>query len=472
MVSLVLPLRCFSPQGSDWDALGLADVAAACLRTAHLLADHPLQFHPTTPTSPQGDRGSDETAELKPGVTVRRVLSAPSAYDPGHYSQSCHITAVGWPGARLRISADTSSIEASATLQADTPRAAISLWKALQPALREKGWRDVSLADAQVGPALEANANVGHVPVPWALLRKDLFAELVGWARRWAIKDGTLSLGHFFPSPLAPDALAALLAAVPEGSLRRLELPWGVKTSPPADLSTLAQVVELSGAFAAMPPPSALASLEALTLHGEAPDGFVTFPWDELPRIRKLSLDRLAVPPSLYLSPTLRELSVTSSGGFGPAALEETSSYGPLRLERLELRGVAATPVPSASSLQHLSLIQSEFPAGGLPPLTSLRSLRLYACRWTSLPEGLAHCTQLEELHVEDCPLTTLEGLPPLPSLRKLVLRRTRLDTFPAELERLPALESLETWYPGAGLTEPELRARLPRLRHLQATGS
>jgi hypothetical protein len=64
-------------------------------------------------------------------VTVRQRFSDASRYEPGQELQHYTFTAVGWPGARLVVTGNTAAVEAEGQLEADTPRAALALWKAL-----------------------------------------------------------------------------------------------------------------------------------------------------------------------------------------------------------------------------------------------------------------------------------------------------------------------------------------------------
>ncbi len=473
--SLELRLRCFAPTGDSGAAWNLCGAATACLRTAHLLADGTGQWVPTPRPAgmpPLHEEASDSTLELKDGVTVRRRFSAPSRVEPGVEAQDYTFTAVGWPGAKLTLSGSTHTVDATGRIDAESPRAAVSLWKALLPALREAGWRDLTLADPAGGPMMEAAANAGNVPVVFKLLRESLHADLAAHVKRWAWKDGTLDLPVLFSRPLSAGALDALLRALPAGELRDLRLPYADCSPLPKDLSLLGGLVRLEGAFAELPPPPALARLEHLAFYGRLPVNAPEYAWDELAALRRLDLHDLeleALPAALALSPSLRELRVSARG---PLRLEQTSSYGPLRLERLELEQVPVFALPSSDSLQHLVLTQCELPFGALPPLPALKTLTLHGCRWASLPSGMGQMQQLESLTVEDCPLATLDALPPLPALRVISLCRTRLEALPVVLETLPRLELFEASHAGPGLDAEALRARLPHLKSLHVTGS
>lgn len=445
----------------------LCDAAAGALRTAHLLADGTGTWHPAPegPFAPPPE-GCHQLLTLKPGVTVRREFSNAALYGPGQQVQDFTFTADGWPGARLVLSGTTASADAVGRLEAETPRAAVMLWQALLPPLREAGWRDLTLADPAGGPALVSAARDGQVPLLLKHLHERLHGELAAHLLRGAWRDGTLDLAAALSAPITAGALDAVLRAVPGGPPRDLRLPPGAPSPLPTDVQLLANLVRLEGAFEQLPPPALLPRLESLWCAVNLPGGSWDYPWDALPSLRQLTLHDLeldALPPALYRSPTLRELSLSGH----TLQLEQTAPGAPLRLERLQLEDAAAARLPSTASLQHLSLTRCELPGGALPALPALRTLSLSRCRWTSLPEGLGHAAALESLSLDGCPLTSLDGLPPLPALRHLSLRGTRLSAFPAALERLPALAYLEAWQAGPGLDPGELRARLPRLEHL-----
>ena len=470
--SLELRLRCVQPGGPVGYAARLCGAAAACLRTAHLLPDGTGTWSLTprpADAPPLHEEATDATLELKPGVTVRQVFSAPSLVESGTEAQTYRFTAVGWPGARLVLEGDTFTVDARGTLHADNDRAAVMMWKALLPALRDAGWRDLTLADPVGGPALEAAANAGGVPLPLKHLRDTLHADLAKYVERWAWKEGRLDLAQLFSRPLAATAMDALLCALPTSELK---LPYGGHSPLPSDVQLLSRLQRLEGAFTQLPPPGALARLEHLAFYGLLPTNLAEYPWDELAALRRLDLHDVeldAFPAALALSPTLRELRLSARS---PLRLEGTSSYGPLRLERLELGRVPVPDLPSAATLQHLVLRGCDLPFGALPPLPALRTLALSSCQWSSLPAGLGQMQQLESLSVQDCPLTTLDALPPLPALKQLTLHRANLATFPEVLQSLPALEHLEASWAGPGMGEAELRARLPQLKHLHVTGS
>ncbi|MEN9798391.1 MAG: Leucinerich repeat [Pseudomonadota bacterium] len=475
MTTLELRLRFVEPTGFSSGVHKLCGAAAACLRTAHLLADGTGSWEATprpADAPPLHEEATDATLELKPGVTVRQQFSAPWMVEHGVDAQDFTFTAVGWPGAQLSITGNTDSLEATGRITAEGARAAVSLWKALLPALRVAGWRDLTAVDLALGPPLVAAAEAGQVPVSWKLHLDSLHAEVAALVLRSAWKEGTLDLTHVFSRPLTAAALDAVLRALPGGALRDLRLPYGDHSPLPTDPSLLGSLVRLEGAFFQLPSPSRLPRLEHVGFYGRLPTNTLEYPWDELPALRRLDLNNVelpALPAALALSPTLRELSIGAGEAF---TLEQTSAYGPLGLERLELRGLPVRALPSSDSLQHLVLTDCTLPFGALPPLPSLKTLTLSSCRWSSLPSGMGQMARLEKLSVDDCPLTTLDALPPLPSLSLLSLRNTRLDTFPAVLGTLPALTCVETWWAGRGMSEPELRARLPGLQHLHVTGS
>ena len=475
MTVLLMPLLRAAPSGAWMGPQALADAAAACLRTALGLPQGSGSWSPTpAQTAWTGHGAEDFTLELAPGARVRWALGAETAWDPGQYHQEYRVSLHGFRGARFEARGDTLDAWAVGHLGADSPAAALALWHALRGVLGPSGWADLSAADAEASAQLRALSEEAGIPLAWDALQSDTVRAWVHYARRGLDRQGRLHLSELAPGPLSGEALGALLAALPAGGLRDLVLPRPRQPAPLGAGTALASLERLEGAFERTPPPGELPALAEAYWSGRLPGDLHAYPWDELARLERLTLstwdEPTTLPGAVLLSPSLRELTLYL--GFG-LALPATAAVGPLRLLKLrvELGGRALSlpggALPSAHSLEALSLCRASLPEGLGAPLPRLRSLMLQENGLRALPGALAGCAALEEVRVVDNPLASLRGLPALPRLRAVSLARTALAAWPAELEALPALEELDLSGLQLELSRDEVQARLPRLKVL-----
>lgn len=237
-------------------------------------------------------------------------------------------------------------------------------------------------------------------------------------------------------------------------------------TRPPEGLRNVPQIetLELVYSRTATPPDVAgLDRLEALVLHG----GFTSLPEElgSLPRLRTLDLDQNkltalpALPPSLEVLHVGQNRPVTVPAFALPALrsldlnwnlLEQLpEDLGPfpelthLNLDRNRLRTLPATLL-QAPKLKTLSL--SRNPWESLPDFSLLRNVEgsLSIGGVRELPTGLGNLKKVTSLSVTTCPLVEL----------------------PAEIGRMTALETLNAARCGIERVHPDI-GHLKRLEHL-----
>lgn len=219
--------------------------------------------------------------------------------------------------------------------------------------------------------------------------------------------------------------------------LRRLNLPWNLRTLPPG--------IE------------ALTELEHLRL------GTVHRLPEALGRLSKLRLllfnGPTRPPEGLRFVPQLRTLELIYSKTATPPDVA-----GLDQLETLLLHGgFRALPadIGALSALRTLDLDQNkltELPAA-LGRLTRLERLDVCQNQLTTVPCGLGGLSQLHGLNLNWNRLEHLpEDLGPFPALRSLNVARNRLHTLPAALLRAPLLRNLEL-YDNPWVSLPDLSA-------------
>ncbi|MBM4380690.1 MAG: hypothetical protein FJ086_15545 [Deltaproteobacteria bacterium] len=472
MTVLAFPLLRAGATGPLREPWELAEALVECLRAAHGLPPDAGTWASTPPEEAwKGEEASDRTLSPAPGRSVRCAYGAQSLWDPGQYHQHYRVWLSGCPGAHFGASGDTSDVHARAPIEAESPAAALTLWKALRGALPRRGWRELALLDPTASAALRVLAAEAGTVLAWDVLEEKSYRAIGAFALRGLDGNGRLDLRESLPMPITGKALGALLASPPPGTVRALRLPPGLHPAPAGADGALATLQELEGAFVQTPRAAALAGLTALKWSSQLPGDAATYPWDELAGLQSLELSAstpVQLPGALWLSRSLRHVRLSLCQ---PLSLPSTAAVSPLRLRRLEV-ALGGRPLslpdgalPSAHTLEALDLGFTQLPEGLPGPLPHLRWLKLWDNGLRCLPPALSGCAGLEELHVLSNPLTSLAGLAALPRLRAVTLVRTGLTGWPAELESLPALEELELTLPD--ITREQVMERLPRLKKL-----
>jgi len=160
------------------------------------------------------------------------------------------------------------------------------------------------------------------------------------------------------------------------------------------------------------------------------------------------------------LDNNIHALRLSDSAGFRGGDISFIKSLG--FLKSLELYCWDAKQVKEISNLSQLEVVGLQFKSTQKIDFSSFNNLRVAKVTWAKGLSSLLQCKTIEELNIQNYPLSDLRDISHMSELRKLFLTSRKLESLQG-IEQLSCLEELDL-YNCQKLTSIESSKECPRL--------